>query len=236
MVAREAVRPVDRDRDPHPGLVKRQRVEDRLREHHLLARPRRLEVHDAPQRARQIAVARRLHPAPVEARPAPAERVRQRHHDAAAEEFPPLLRHDTERQEILAQLALLRDQLQERAVRVADPQRLDEVRVGDPTLDEVGLGVLPLAEAAVVVLDHPGKDLARVRQVRRAGEGRALDPRPRRQPRLLHQPLHVEPGTPRQRLERPAEAHLVVLRHEADHVAQRLRSQSSGKAPSPRRR
>ena len=196
---------------------------------------------------------RRLQPAAVEVRPLAGERIRDRHHDAAAEELAALGRDDAERDELLAQLAVLRDHLQERAVRVADLERLEEIRVRDPALREVRLRVLPLAEGPVVVLDDPGED-SPASAWRRAMEGRALgrglrarlavarrrerrerrpllDPRP-----LLHELREVEARAPRQRLERAAEAHLVVLRHEADHVARRRRSRSSGRAPSPKRR
>ena len=130
---------------------------------------------------------------------------------------------------------VLRDHLEERAVRVPDLQRPYEVGVRDPALDEVRVCVLPLAEGLVVVLDDTGEDLAGPRSWRRAMEGRALgrglrlvvaerrqrlDRRPARRSRpLLHQPLEVEPRTSRQRLERPAEAHLVALRDETDDVA-----------------
>ena len=236
MVRREAVRAVDRDRDPDADLVKRQRIEDGFGEHDLFARPRRLEVHDAAKRAGKVAVPWRLQAAAVEARPLPGQRIRDRHHDAAAEKLAPFGRDDTERQELLPQLALLRDHLQERPVRVADLERLDEVRVRDPTFDEVGLRVLPLAESPVVVLDDAGEDLAGVRQRRRAMEGRALGrglrsqlaiPR-RRQRRerrslldsrpVLHQLREIEACPPCQRLERSTKAHLVVLREEADDV------------------
>ena len=235
MVRREAVRPVDRDRDPDAGLVKRQRIEDGLGEDDLLARFRRLEVHDAPERTRQVAVASRLHPAAVEARPLACQRIRERHDDAAAQQLSALGRDDARRQELVAQLARPRDRLEERAVGVADPERPHEVGVRDPSLDEVGLSVLPLAEGLVVMLDDASEDLASLRPRRRAMEGRALGrglrlagarrrqrldrSSPGRPRTLLHEPLELEARTPRERLERTPEAHLVVLRHKADDVA-----------------
>ena len=98
VVRREAVRAVDRDRDRDADLVKRQRIEDGLGEDDLVARPRRLEVQDAAERAGKVAVPRRLHAATVEVRPLPGERIRDRHDDAAAQELAPFGRDDTERQ------------------------------------------------------------------------------------------------------------------------------------------
>ena len=60
--------------------------------------PRGLEVQDAAKRAGKVAVPRRLHPAAVEGRPLARERIRDRHHDAAAEELAPFRRDDAERE------------------------------------------------------------------------------------------------------------------------------------------
>ena len=74
--------------------------------------PRRLEVQDTPKGAGKVAVPRRLHPPAVEVRPLAAERIRDRHDDTAAQELAPLGRDDAEADELLADLAALRDHLQ----------------------------------------------------------------------------------------------------------------------------
>ena len=123
-----------------------------------------------------------------------------------------------------------------------------------PRFDEVRLRVLPLAEGPVVVLDDPGEDspafgaaarhggarprpwlsmpgLAVARRCQRRERRPLLDSRP-----VLHEPREIEARPPRQRLERAAEAHLVVLRHEADDVARGAAAEAVVRAPSPKRR
>ena len=123
------------------------------------------------------------------------------------------------RDELLADLAVLRDHLEKRPVGVADLQDPQEIAVRQATLREVRLGVFPLAEGPVVVLHDPRQDGCR----RRAMWGRALGrglrgrsalavawrrQRGQRRPlldpwTLLHEPPEIEPGALSQRLEAP---------------------------------
>ena len=60
---------------------------------------------------------------------------------------------DAQGDELLAHVARLGHDLQERAVRVADAEGLEQIGIREATLGEVLLGVLPLAEGPVVVVD-----------------------------------------------------------------------------------
>ena len=154
MVGGEAVRAVERDRRRDARLVEAQGVENRLGQDHLVARPGGLEVQDAAERAGKVAVPRRLQAAAVQARPLPRDGIRDRDHDAAAQELPAFRRDDAQGEELRADVALLRDDLEERAVGVAHLQGTEEIHVGEAALPKIGLRVLPLAEGPVVVLDH----------------------------------------------------------------------------------
>jgi len=172
VVAGEAVRAVDRDRGRDPGLVEGERVENGLRKHDLGREPRGLEVEDTAERPGEVAVTRRPDPAAVEVGPLAADGIGDRHHDTAVQELAALGRDDPEAEELFADLSLLGDHLEERAVGVADLERAQEVHVGEPALPQVLLGVVSLAEGAVVVLDDPRQD-ARHRHAmrRRASSG-----------------------------------------------------------------
>ena len=59
----------------------------------------------------------------------------------------------------LLDAAFLRDRLQERAVRVADLECLEDIAVREPALREVLLRILPLAEGPVVLI-HDAREQA----------------------------------------------------------------------------
>ena len=105
-------------------------------------------------------MARRAQASPVESRPLARQRIGDRHHDTASEQLAVVLADDTQGEELLLDLATLGHRLEQRAVRIADLEGLEEIDVGEAAIREVLLGVSPLAEGLVVVLDDAGEERA----------------------------------------------------------------------------
>ena len=83
----KAVRAVDGDRCGNPYLMEGKRIENGFGENDLRRDPGGLEVQNAAQWARKIAVTVRLDSTTVQIRPLTRERVRDGNHDAAAQEL-----------------------------------------------------------------------------------------------------------------------------------------------------
>ena len=161
VVGRQAVRPVERNRVRDAGVQEGQRVEHALGEEDLVRGARRLDVQHPAQRPGQVAVPVRPHAPAVERRPGAGHRVRNRHDQAAAEEFAALGRQYPERLQVLADRPAARQPRPQRPVRIPHLEGPQQRPVGQAAPPQIRLRIRSGAEGAVVVRHHPREHRAR---------------------------------------------------------------------------